>query len=372
MASLSAIMRTWQPARICVIKPSSLGDVVHAMPILGALRQRWPLAHIAWVVRRPFHEVLEGHPHLDELLVYDRGRRDKIDLRAIARMAELFRVLSRNRFDLAVDLQGLLRSGLMTAATLARVRVGFADAREGAPCFYTHCVDAPRLALHAVERVMLVAGALCGDVSEPRFGVPLDKEDRLWARSVLSEVPSPRIVLNMGARWPTKRWPPEHFAEIARRAVAELGAGIIAVGTADDRPLVATLARLIGPIPVLDLSGSTYLRELAAVAVESDLVISNDTGPLHLAAAAGASVVGIYTCSNPQLTGPYGPHAATIQSCIWCAASRRRRCKRLDCFVELTPARVWPVVKRQLVHALASAPRRRPVPFREPRDRSGP
>ncbi len=110
-----------------------------------------------------------------------------------------------------------------------------------------------------------------------------------------------------GARWPTKRWPPEHFAEIGRRAVDEFGAGLIAVGSAADRPLVDGLMRRITPIPVLDLCGRTRLMELAALAVESDLLVSNDTGPLHLAAASGARVVGIYTCTSPALTGPFGP-----------------------------------------------------------------
>ncbi len=112
-------------------------------------------------------------------------------------------------------------------------------------------------------------------------------------------MPSPRIVLNVGARWETKRWPPEHFAAIGRRAVQEFGAGLIAVGSAGDRPLVDQLVRALGPVPILDLCGRTSLLELAALAAESDLVISNDTGPLHLAAAAGARVVGIYTCTSP-------------------------------------------------------------------------
>jgi len=353
MNSLSEKAQGLQPARICIIKPSSLGDVIHALPILGALRARWPLAQITWVVRRPFHEVLEGHPHLDELLVYDRGRRNRVDLRAGARMAGLLRALSRGRFDLAVDLQGLFRSGLMTAATRAQVRVGFADAREGAHWFYTDSVVAPRLEIHAVERMLRVATALGGEVTEPRFDVPIGEGDRLWAQAILSKVRSPRIILNVGARWPTKRWPPEHFAEVARRAVAEFGAGLIAVGSADDRPRVDELAGHLGSVPLLDLCGQTRLLELAALNVESDLLISNDTGPLHLAAAVGARVVGIFTCSNPRLTGPYGPRAVTVQTRVECAGSRRRRCDRLDCFVELTPARVWPVISQQLQQVLA-------------------
>jgi ADP-heptose:LPS heptosyltransferase len=251
------------------------------------------------------------------------------------------------RFDLTIDLQGLLRSALMTAATRAKVRIGLADAREGARWFYTDVVDAPRLGLHAVERIQHVAAALDLDATQPRFDLPIREADRLWAREVMAAVRSPTIVLNVGARWETKRWPPQHFAEIGRRAAHELGAGLIAVGSAGDRPLVEELIQHLGATPVLDLCGQTRLMQLAALCALSDLVISNDTGPLHLAAAAGARVVGIYTCTSPGLTGPFGPRVATVQSCVWCAPSFIKKCHRLECMAELTPNRVWPTVKAQ-------------------------
>jgi ADP-heptose:LPS heptosyltransferase len=336
-----------EPGRVCIIKPSSLGDIVHALPILAALRGRWPASSFAWVVNRPFQDVLRGHPDLDELIVHDRGGRG-MERSGIGSVTGLFRRLGLGRFDLTIDLQGLLRSALMTAATHAEVRVGMADAREGARWFYTDFVDAPRLSVHAVERVQRVARAFGADCSEPRFGLPISEDDLRWAEAAISGVPSPRIVLNLGARWPTKRWPPEHYAEIGRRAATDFGAGLIAVGSAADRPLVNALLRLSKPGSILDLCGRTGLLQLAAIAVSSDLMISNDTGPLHLAAAAGARVVGIYTCTDRRLTGPFGPRVSTVQSCVWCAASLLKKCDRLECMTELTPARVWPVVKAQL------------------------
>ena len=167
-------------------------------------------------------------------------------------------------------------------------------------------------------------------------------------------LPRPRIILNLGAQWPTKRWPPEHFAAIGRRAVAEYGAGLIAVGSAGDRPLVDSLLHQLVDVPTLDLCGRTRLPQLAALCLESDLVISNDTGPLHLAAAAGARVLGIYTCTSPELTGPHGARAASVRTGVWCAASFRKTCNRLDCMAELQPGRVWPVVVDQLGQSLIS------------------
>ncbi len=340
-------LATIEPKRVCIIKPSSMGDVVHAMPILAALRSRWPSAHLAWVVSRPFKDLLEGHRGLDELIVYDRGRRG-VDPSGIASMASLLGRLRRGRYDLTIDLQGLFRSALMVAATGSPIRVGMADAREGARWFYTHRVDAPRLGIHAVDRALKVARAFGASEAEPRYNVPVGPDDRRWAAERLASVPRPRILLNLGAQWQTKRWPPEHFAALARRAFDELGAGLIAVGSTGDRPLVDALKRGLDPVPVLDLCGQTTLPRLAAVCLESDLVVSNDTGPLHLAVAVGARAVGIYTCTDPTLTGPYGPLAISVRTGVHCAASFLKSCGRLDCMAELRPARVWTAVLGQL------------------------
>lgn len=347
MQRSSVNLATMEPKRVCIIKPSSIGDILHAMPILSALRERWPSAHLSWVVNRPFAELLEGHRDLDELIVYERGRRG-LDRDKFLGMAHLMRRLRRSRFDLTIDLQGLLRSALMVAAAGARVRVGMADAREGASWFYTHHVDASRLGVHAVDRALRVARAFGTDGSVARFHLPISDDARRWAARAVADCPRPRVVLNVGARWATKRWPPEHFAALGRLAFDRYGAGLIAVGSAADRPLVDDLLRSLGPTPALDLCGRTRLTQFAALSLESDLVISNDTGPLHLAAAAGARVVGIYTCTSPELTGPYGEKSIAVRTGVGCAASLRKSCRRLDCMAELGPARVWPAVVRQL------------------------
>ena len=337
-----------EPARVCIIKPSSLGDVVHALPILSALRARWPAAHLAWVVNHPFREVLEGHQALDELIVHDRSPKGGGFL-GMHGSAGLFQKLARSGFDLTIDLQGLLRSALMTAATRSPVR-RHGRCTRGAHWFYTDRVDASRLHVHAVERDRRVALAFGASMAEPRFDLPIAPEHARWASETLDGLAMPRIVLNLGAQWLTKRWPPEHFAEIARRASARYGASLIAVGSPADRPLVDALVRHAARSRYLTFAG-TSLQQLAALLAEVDLLISNDTGPLHLAAAAGARVIGIYTCTDPLLTGPFGPRATTVQTTVWCKCSLIKTCNRMDCMRELTPDRVWPVVQEQIERA---------------------
>jgi heptosyltransferase I len=347
MSESHADLRHLRPRRVCIIKPSALGDVVNALPSLAALRARWPEATIAWVVNRSLRGLLDGNPAIDEIISYDRARA-RLSFGGFAILARFLAELRRREFDLAIDLQGLLRSGLMTAATGAKVRVGLADFREGSTRFYTHLIPPPPSDSHAVDRLLWVAEAFGADISSPRHVIPLTETDRQWARSKLAGVTTPRLVLNLGARWPTKRWTPEHFAEVARRAVRERGAGLVATGAAEDAPAVEALVAQIDPQPVLNLCGQTTLLQLAALAAESDVVLSNDTGPLHLAAAVGARVVGVYTCTSPQLNGPYGPRALTVATGVWCKASYVKTCDRLECMVELTPDRVWTAVLTQL------------------------
>ncbi len=340
-------LRSLRPERVCLIKPSSLGDVVHALPVLSALRAHWPDAHLAWVVNRGLRGLLDGHPDLDEVIPFDRPKL-KMNLGGIAWISNFLIGLRRKQFDLAIDLQGLLRSGIIARGTGARVRVGLSGAREGSRYFYTHQVGSIGPELHAVDRLLEVVEAFGADVTRPRFRVAFGAEDAAWARSILQAIPRPRLAVNVGARWLTKRWPPEQFAEVARRAVALKGAGLVLVGAPEDRPLVDALKAALGPIQSLDLCGRTSLPRLAALASEVDVFLSNDTGPLHLAAATGTRVVGVYTCTSPSRTGPYGPGAIAVSSCVWCAPSFVKTCPRLECMTELTPDRVWTAVESQL------------------------
>lgn len=335
------------PRRVCIIKPSSLGDVVHAFPTLQALRSLWPEAHFSWVIAPGLRELVEGHPLIDEVIPFHRGA-VRQGFKGWAQLGRFFLDLKRRRFDVAIDLQGLLRSGLMTGATRAPARIGPGDAREGARHFYTHPIAVDPSRAHAVDRLLGIAEALGADISSPGFPLALGDEDRAWAEERMGGLPRPRIAFNLGARWETKRWSPEHFAELAARAARE-GAGIVAVGAPEDRPLVDRfLALLPAGTPVADFCGKTGLRKLAGVSAAVDLFVSNDTGPLHLAAATGTPVLGIYTCTDAGKTGPYGPRAETASTSVACAASRLRTCSRMDCMRELTAAKVWPTLARQL------------------------
>ncbi|HVS40155.1 MAG TPA: glycosyltransferase family 9 protein [Gemmataceae bacterium] len=334
--------------RIALLKPSALGDIVHSLPVLTALRRRFPHARIHWVVNLAYADLLRGHPDLDDVLTFDRsGRRGGL-LGAARSFVELTVQLRRLRPDLVVDLQGLFRTGLLAFLSGASRRVGLGAAREGAARFYTDVVRAPAgAALHAVDRLWLIAEAF-GAADDPKvFRIPIDAEARRWAAEQLAGLPRPWLAVAVGARWATKRWPPEHFASLLRRAQQRFGGAALFVGGAGDTPLSATAAAgLAGP--TCNLAGRTTLPQLAAVLEAADAVVANDTGPLHLAAALGRPVVAPYTCTSVRLTGPYGAATGAVESRVWCQGSRRRRCGRMECMAELTPDRLWPGLEEVL------------------------
>jgi heptosyltransferase I len=342
------ILTNLQAERIALIKPSALGDIVHSLPVLTALRRRFPQAHISWIVNRSYEPLLQGHPHLDETLPFDRGGL-RGGWRPTTRAAlAFFAGLRHQRFDLVVDLQGLFRSGLMTLATGARHRVGLGSAREGAGWFYTHCVGVRSLQeLHAVDRYWEVAGALGVGDTPKEFHVPITDSAHDWADERLRGLPRPWLALGVGSRWVTKRWLPEHFAALALRSQSAFGGTVVFVGTGDEAPLADLVASQL-VYPTINLCGRTTIPQLAAVLARADAMVANDTGPLHLAAALGRPVVAPYTCTKVRLTGPYQSPATAVESRVWCQGSYLKRCSRMECMPELTPDRLWPVLREVL------------------------
>jgi len=324
--------------RIALLKPSALGDIVHSLPVLRALRLRFPSAEITWVVNHSYASLLDGQPDLDYVLSFDRCR----PLRAFAFLAK---ELLRRRFDVVIDLQGLFRTGLMAAATLAPRRVGLSSSREASRLAYSDFVHTPA-ELHAVDRYWQVAEAFGVGHSPKEFRLQIAREHLDWAETTLGRLPRPWLVLAVGSRWRTKRWPAAHFAELVRRSRRTFGASTILIGSRDELPLSRSVTEQISG-PLIDLTGRTSLPQLAAVLARADAVLANDTGPMHLAAALGRPVVAPYTCTQVSLHGPYGQSGA-VATRVWCAGSYRKRCSRLDCMTELTPDRLWPVLDEVL------------------------
>ena len=334
------------PRRIALIKPSALGDIVHALPVLSALRGRFPDAHITWVVNAAYEPLIAGHPDLTDTLPFDRGAFKKGVRRAATYSLAFAAELRRRRFDLVIDLQGLLRTGLMCLATGARHRVGFANAREGSRYAYTKRVRVPDAdRIHAVDRYWRVAEALGAGGGPKRFHVPLQPAEVEWAKGELAGLPRPWVAVAVGARWLTKRWPPGHFAELLKplaaspRGAKPQAASCFFVGTGDDTASSLEVIRSLAG-PTRDFTGKTTLPRLAALLSLADAMVANDTGPLHLAAALGRPCVAPYTCTRVALHGPFGSMRGGVETTVPCRGSYLKTCDKLICMADLTPDRL--------------------------------
>lgn len=332
-----------QAQRICVIKPSALGDVVQTLPLLPALRARYPDSRITWVVNRELSEVLTDHPHLDEVLPFDR----RASLRSWFR---LLGELRQRQFDLVLDLQGLLRTGVMTAATGAPVRIGLETSREGANLSCNGIVANTHRHIPAHQRYWRVAEVLGAGHVRPLTQIAVRREHSNWAETVLAGLKRPILAIHPGARWVTKRWPVEKFAVVACRALRSLGFSAVILGGESDAVLGGRLDELVRRFHpagrVLNLAGQTNLKQLAVVLKASAVLLTNDSGPMHLAAGLGTPVLGVFTCTDPARSGPPGDRHVLVQTNLSCAASYKRRCphrgrKHLHCMDELSTDRVY-------------------------------
>jgi ADP-heptose:LPS heptosyltransferase len=229
----------------------------------------------------------------------------------------------------------------MTLATGAKRRVGLSTSREGAHLAYTDIVTIPEPEQrHAIDHYWCVAEAFGVGHLAKQFDVPVRTEARTWAREQLKDLPRPWLAFGVGARWLTKRWPPDHFARLAKRAQDTFGGTVFFVGSPDEAPLAhQVIAQLHGPTQ--NFVGATSLQQLAALLDAADVMVANDTGPLHLAAALGRPCVAPYTCTKVQRHGPYG-QSGGVETTVWCKGSYIRTCDRLECMTELQPDRLWP------------------------------
>jgi lipopolysaccharide heptosyltransferase I len=352
------------PARILLIKPSSLGDVVHALPVLAGLRRRFPAAHIAWLIGSSFAPLLDGHPLLDEVIPFDRRRYGRMgyDPRASLAFWRFVWELRGRRFDWVIDLQGLIRSGLISWFSGARRRVGFSHARECGWLFYSNRVrthDPDRPDRHAVEHNLALARAIDLPVDPPEFPLAIRPAELASAQGLLAaaagrEVPRFTAVLP-GARWESKLWPAAHFSRVID-ALHEPDFPCVLLGGPDERERNASIAGACAR-PPLDLTGRTSLRQLAALLSLAARVVCGDSGPMHIAAALRRPIVAVFGPTSPDRTGPYEYEppigntgaaapavrlAQVVRHAVPCAPCYRKTCPlgHHACLRELRPEEV--------------------------------
>lgn len=330
---------------ILLIKPSSLGDIVHAMPAFSAIRRAYPKARLTWLVKREWAGLVERIDGVDRVWPVEstlKGWLSQVSL------------LRAEHFDLVVDLQGLFRSAAIGWLSGSSLLVGFTNGREGSPWFYSRRVPVPQSEMHAVDRYLLVAkavGAVESGTPEFRFRIPQtdhDEVDRLLSRSGVTPGMS-WVAMNVSARWPTKRWPAASFAEVADRLQQEGYGAVVMIGGPDERVDVAAV-RAEMKTPAIDLAGTTTVGLLPALLSKASVLITNDSGPMHIAAAVGTSVVALFGPTSAVRTGPYGVGHDVLTGKVPCSPCFSRTCHNtitLECLKMVSPQQVLAAARAQ-------------------------
>jgi heptosyltransferase-1 len=360
--------------KILIIKPSSLGDVVHALPTVDRIRHRFPDAQISWLINDTFAPLLKHCSIIDDLIEFPRA---EFSAPASAmRLLAFLRRLRAHQFDLVIDLQGLFRSSVMTWVTRAPRRIGRSDAREGARFAYTEIVAVPNSQtagaipqrdtgaarspqqapanIHAVDRCLLIADYL--ECPPRTVSFPLGRDDAAGRAvdELLAVAPAIAeqaahgclVAVNPSTRWPTKLWGSERFRTLLARLPHDR---VVLTGSNSEATEVAAVAG-----DCLNLAGKTSLTELVELLRRCAVLVTGDSGPMHLAAAVGTPVVAIFGPTDPVLTGPYGRGHVVLRADIPCSPCLKRHCTNavfMECMervtVEEVRAALEPFLTRQ-------------------------
>lgn len=323
--------------RLLIVKTSAIGDVIHALPIVQAIKDAAPHLSLGWVVRRRSAGILTGNPRIDQLYVLP-------DRPSLRELLHLRRELHAAHYDIALDMQGLFLSGLVTRLSGAPVRLGWDRNREANALFLTHpTVPGRHKHAHEVDLLYGFADALGIRSPHPEFAPQpyLAAENAAKADAWLADLPRPRVALNVGASRAYKRWPVENWRGVAL-PLTQSGRSVVFVGDKTDAESVAQITPALAG-GYQDLSGKTTLRELASVLAACDLLVSGDSGPMHLAVAVGTPVVALFGATHPERHGPYGPRNRVLHDPAPGAVSPGKRPTEAEgaaCMARITPEQV--------------------------------
>jgi heptosyltransferase-2 len=329
--------------KILIRMPNWIGDAVMALPAVSALRRRFPDAELVAVAIPVIAELLSHHPAFDRLIVFDK--------RGLLGRLRLVRTVRAGRFDLAVLFSNAFESALVAALSGIPERLGYR--RDGRGFLLNRGVPVPKETVHqSAYYLRLVEGLGTNGRHSPKTpSLWLLPDERAFASNLLIPKPfnskletgNPKLLVgvNPGAAYgSSKRWAPENFAEVANRLIASHDAAILIFGGPNDREAAEAIASAMKRPPLI-LAGKTSLRESMALLARCRLLITNDSGPMHIAAALGVPVVAVFGPTDPEVTSPLGEGHRIVRVDVDCSPCRHRECP-IDhrCMVRLTPERV--------------------------------
>ena len=339
---------------ILIVKLGSIGDIVHTLPALAALRHAFPEAHIDWLVESRSKEILIDNPCLDELLEVDtlRWRRRFFAPGTWVAIAERLRAMRSRRYDAVFDFQGLWKSGVLSRLTRSGKRIGFARGHlreSGSSLFTDERLSPPDETPHVIDRNLYLLRAIGIETTDRAFPIAVPEEIRSRAEQGLASVGlSDFVALNPGGGWPTKRWSLERYGALAAEIRRELRLpSLVFWGPGEDGMAERIVATSDGAARV---APTTTLREMIPYLERARLFVGGDTGPLHIASALGVPVVGLFGPTDPARNGPFGRGDGVVWKAVPCSPCYKRRCPGFDtvCLRSMSVPEVMAAVRQRL------------------------
>jgi len=333
------------PERILIIKLSALGDIVQALPVLHSLKKTWNSCQVDWITGEVGAGLLERHPLINRVIVYPRRRLGYLAAsplkwyRLAAELKQLSERLKTGRYEVALDIQGLFKSGIITLLSGARDRVGFAGGREASSLFLNRKLPRYDPDQHAVLRYLKAAEFIGADTREICFPLGLSDHAFQRARDFINSLglkPREFIILIPGTVWPSKHWSIEGFSKLAGLVHKKFGLLCLVTGSKADTPLGQTIAQDSGGAAI-DITGKTSLKLFAALASMAAAGVTTDTGPMHLAAAAGLRLAALFGPTAPWRTGPFGRGHIVLRNDMECSPCFKRDCSTRQCMLSILP-----------------------------------
>lgn len=327
--------------KVLIVKLSALGDVVQSLPVAMAIRRQVPEAKIDWLVERPSAGILQGHPALDRVLVSPRHQMAEADGLPLSPLTDFGRELRSERYDAVVDLQGLMKSAICVGLSRGSRKIGWRGGKEPlAALAYNHKLAPFDPDRPALERYLDMLEPLGLELpARIEFGLTPRPEELAAARSLLpwEDDSQPVVVLHPVAKWDSKLWPLAQWVELAK-LLGEQGVRLVVSGSRDDQAIGRLIARRSGVRELVDLTGRTRLKELAALLSMAGAVVCTDTGVMHLAAAMGTKVAALFGPTAPWRTGPSGVGHEILRAGLDCSPCFERFCGDLKCMEQISPA----------------------------------
>ncbi len=329
--------------RILIVRLGSLGDVIHAIPAAAALRARFPKAHIDWMVDPRYVELLDLVECLDRRIAVD-PRQSVGTSSVLGTVTELRRV----GYDAVIDLQGLLKSAVLARLAGGRRTIGFPrrHLRESlARLFYTDAPD-PGVATHVIAKNLALLAPL--GVTDRRVHFPIRIPRTPVVESAISRFAPERFVLiNPGAAWPNKRWPADRFGAVAAVLERDLGMRSLVLWGPGEEALAASVVAASGG--AAEAAPPTSIADIVGIARHAQLMISGDTGPLHIAGAVSTPIVALFGPTLPERNGPWSPADVVISRVGQCECLYERRCRRpVPCIDDITVDEAMDAIRRRL------------------------